>query len=73
MRYKIKEESGFSGTRVFSVRDLKLAVIEDFAIAHVWVDEHRVNCAICQTPLCGMSGSCCHVKAVKRYLVKEKG
>lgn len=70
-KYTVREvEPMESGTRVFDVEYPApfLGRPTNRSTCEVWVYEDRANCTACQTPLCGMSGSCVHAKAVKRLL-----
>lgn len=67
MKYTITECEGFAGNRVFSVTWPLTDSLVD-GVADIWWKDGRGNCTRCQLPLQAMSGSCAHVKAVRRYL-----
>lgn len=47
---------------------------KDFEMVGVWVSERSgIHCVDYSGPLQAMSGSCAHVKAVKRYLKRKRG
>jgi hypothetical protein len=68
IRYRVERGDDFPNIKVFKVRE----PLNDHGFGRtcqVWIDENgRGRCCVCDSPLCGMSTSCRHVQAVKRFI-----
>lgn len=72
-RYTVKDLGVKDRIRTLEVSWPFSEPFEHTASAHVWVsgDGSLPRCTNCSSPLRGMSSSCAHVAAAKRFLAKE--
>lgn len=70
-KYDIREKDGFGETSVYGVTWQTGDRLWPEETAYVWWGDGRGNCTKCHGPLSAMSGSCAHVKAVRRHLTRQ--
>lgn len=62
-----RKSDDFADVQVYDVKR-----VGEHEGVRIWVVTGRPSrCTACQTPLRGMSATCMHVRAVKRFLAKE--
>lgn len=67
-------EEDFNRNKVYLVHEGGTSEQIYFKSAHVWLGKDGTGaCCKCSSALCGMSGSCAHVKAVKRFAKRIDG